>query len=48
MSRAAAEALEPFRHYLLVLAKLHLDARLRGKLTRPTWCSRRCYGPTRR
>ncbi len=32
MSHAAAEALEPFRHYLLVLAKLHLDARLRGKL----------------
>jgi RNA polymerase sigma-70 factor (ECF subfamily) len=32
MSQAAAEALEPFRHYLLVLAKLHLDARLRGKL----------------
>jgi RNA polymerase sigma-70 factor (ECF subfamily) len=32
MSSAAAEALEPFRHYLLVLAKLHLDARLRGKL----------------
>lgn len=32
MSRAAAEALEPFRHYLLALAKLHLDARLRGKL----------------
>ena len=32
MFRAAAEALEPFRHYLLVLAKLHLDARLRGKL----------------
>jgi RNA polymerase sigma-70 factor, ECF subfamily len=32
MSRAAAEALEPFRHYLLVLAKLHLDAKLRGKL----------------
>jgi RNA polymerase sigma-70 factor, ECF subfamily len=32
MSQAAAEALEPFRHYLLVLAKLHLDTRLRGKL----------------
>jgi RNA polymerase sigma-70 factor (ECF subfamily) len=32
MSQAAAEALEPFRHYLLVLAKLHLDVRLRGKL----------------
>src|SRR5438067_511843 len=32
MSHAAAEALEPFRQYLLVLAKLHLDARLRGKL----------------
>jgi len=32
MSRAAAESLEPFRHYLLVLAKLHLDGRLRGKL----------------
>src|SRR5438874_2774318 len=32
MSRAAADALEPFRQYLLVLAKLHLDARLRGKL----------------
>ncbi|HEY1381147.1 MAG TPA: sigma-70 family RNA polymerase sigma factor [Gemmataceae bacterium] len=32
MSQTAAEALEPFRQYLLVLAKLHLDARLRGKL----------------
>ena len=32
MSQAAADALEPYRHYLLVLAKLHLDARLRGKL----------------
>jgi RNA polymerase sigma-70 factor (ECF subfamily) len=32
MSHAAAEALEPFRQYLLVLARLHLDARLRGKL----------------
>src|SRR5947209_7478523 len=28
----AAEALEPFRKYLEVLARLHLDARLRGKL----------------
>src|SRR5439155_16365650 len=31
-SPPTAAALEPFRHYLLVLAKLHLDARLRGKL----------------
>jgi RNA polymerase sigma-70 factor (ECF subfamily) len=32
MPSSAADALEPFRQYLLVLAKLHLDARLRGKL----------------
>jgi DNA-directed RNA polymerase specialized sigma24 family protein len=27
-----AEALEPFRRYLEVLARVHLDPRLRGKL----------------
>ena len=27
-----AEALEPFRSYLEVLARVHLDPRLRGKL----------------
>jgi hypothetical protein len=27
-----AEALEPFRRYLEVLARVHLDSRLRGKL----------------
>jgi RNA polymerase sigma-70 factor (ECF subfamily) len=32
MSAAIAEALEPFRRYLEVLARVHLDARLRGKL----------------
>ncbi len=32
MTHDAAEALEPFRDYLRVLAQLHLDARLRGKL----------------
>jgi RNA polymerase sigma-70 factor, ECF subfamily len=32
MSATNAEALEPFRSYLEVLARLHLDARLRGKL----------------
>ena len=32
MSRDAAEILEPFRKYLEVLAELHLDRRLRGKL----------------
>ena len=32
MTPSAAEALEPFRKYLEVLAQLHLDARLRGKL----------------
>jgi RNA polymerase sigma-70 factor (ECF subfamily) len=32
MPHDAAEALEPFRSYLEVLARLHLDARLRGKL----------------
>jgi RNA polymerase sigma-70 factor (ECF subfamily) len=32
MTHPAAEALEPFRKYLEVLARLHLDARLRGKL----------------
>jgi RNA polymerase sigma-70 factor (ECF subfamily) len=32
MPPSAAEALEPFRHYLEVLARVHLDPRLRGKL----------------
>src|SRR5258708_5095201 len=32
MSTSNAEALEPFRRYLEVLARVHLDTRLRGKL----------------
>jgi RNA polymerase sigma-70 factor (ECF subfamily) len=32
MMRNPAEALEPYRRYLTVLAELHLDRRLRGKL----------------
>ena len=32
MSTNNAEALEPFRRYLEVLARVHLDPRLRGKL----------------
>ena len=32
MSASKAEALEPFRRYLEVLARVHLDPRLRGKL----------------
>jgi RNA polymerase sigma-70 factor (ECF subfamily) len=32
MTDRAAEALEPYRRYLEVLARVHLDARLRGKL----------------
>jgi RNA polymerase sigma-70 factor (ECF subfamily) len=32
MAETPAEALEPFRHYLEVLARVHLDSRLRGKL----------------
>jgi RNA polymerase sigma-70 factor (ECF subfamily) len=32
MTREPGEALEPFRSYLQVLAELHLDRRLRGKL----------------
>ena len=32
MPTASAEILEPFRSYLKVLAELHLDRRLRGKL----------------
>lgn len=32
MSTRKAEALEPFRRYLEVLARVHLDGRLRGKL----------------
>jgi len=32
MSPNNAEALEPFRRYLEVLARVHLDSRLRGKL----------------
>lgn len=32
MSTSPAEILEPYRHYLEVLARVHLDASLRGKL----------------
>ncbi len=32
MTDHAAEALEPYRRYLEVLARVHLDAQLRGKL----------------
>src|SRR5581483_6647434 len=32
MSTSPAESLEPFRSYLEVLARVHLDSRLRGKL----------------
>jgi RNA polymerase sigma-70 factor (ECF subfamily) len=32
MANEASQALEPFRSYLEVLARVHLDARLRGKL----------------
>ena len=32
MSNRNAEALEPYRRYLEVLARVHLDPRLRGKL----------------
>jgi RNA polymerase sigma-70 factor (ECF subfamily) len=32
MNRDATETLEPFRKYLKVLAELHLDRKLRGKL----------------
>jgi RNA polymerase sigma-70 factor (ECF subfamily) len=32
MSNSKAKALEPFRSYLEVLARIHLDPRLRGKL----------------
>jgi RNA polymerase sigma-70 factor (ECF subfamily) len=32
MNQAAADALEPYRQYLQILAELHLDRRLRGKL----------------
>lgn len=32
MANITPEALEPFRRYLEVLARIHLDARLRGKL----------------
>jgi RNA polymerase sigma-70 factor, ECF subfamily len=32
MTRDATDALEPFRNYLKLLAELHLDRRLRGKL----------------
>src|SRR5690349_4457348 len=34
MAETPAEALEPFRRYLEVLARVHLDVRLRGKLGR--------------
>jgi RNA polymerase sigma-70 factor (ECF subfamily) len=32
MSQTASDALEPYRQYLKILAELHLDRRLRGKL----------------
>jgi Sigma-70 region 2 len=32
MNQAASDALEPYRQYLKILAELHLDHRLRGKL----------------
>jgi DNA-directed RNA polymerase specialized sigma24 family protein len=32
MPPTAAEAMEPFRRYLELLARVHLDSRLRGKL----------------
>jgi DNA-directed RNA polymerase specialized sigma24 family protein len=32
MAETPAEALEPFRRYLEVLARAHLDPQLRGKL----------------
>jgi RNA polymerase sigma-70 factor, ECF subfamily len=32
MNQAASDALEPYRQYLKILAELHLDRRLRGKL----------------
>jgi hypothetical protein len=42
MSRAAAEALEPFRHYLLVPAKLHLERKRKFRTIRDavTWLHR--------
>jgi RNA polymerase sigma-70 factor (ECF subfamily) len=32
MNQTASDALEPYRQYLKILAELHLDRRLRGKL----------------
>ena len=32
MNETATDALEPYRRYLKILAELHLDRRLRGKL----------------
>jgi RNA polymerase sigma-70 factor, ECF subfamily len=32
MNQAASDALEPYRQYLKILAELHLDRRLRGKV----------------
>jgi hypothetical protein len=32
MNQTASDALEPYRRYLKILAELHLDRRLRGKL----------------
>lgn len=32
MNQTASEALEPYRQYLKILAELHLDRRLRGKM----------------
>src|SRR5262245_65653373 len=37
MTREPGEALEPFRSYLQVLAELHFDRRLRGKLDASDW-----------
>ncbi|MFO0810280.1 MAG: sigma factor-like helix-turn-helix DNA-binding protein [Gemmataceae bacterium] len=42
MPTDAAAVLEPHRRYLTLLARLHLDGRLRGKLDPADRCSRRC------